>query len=255
MSQSIRSHHLPELFSNAWAFNDLNDVVKVAIADAIWGDGLGDDESKKRLMHYFRYYLNETTATTVIRTSRRDSRRIPLQTHGELISFIRLLKQNPLSPRKDLKLDWQSVTPPTTEATLDLDGALDLTVRVMFMAACRSPTAYNVVTTGQIFKPSWKDEETLVEFIEKIFPRYELNQGNGAEPIRIEKLTAHYLKEYANVQIEWTNHFPDHLTLQRTNDGKYLYVFGHAGFLETCFRTLAEHKLDENVPTGQALSS
>lgn len=115
----------------------------------------------------------------------------------------------------------------------------------MFMAACRSPTAFNVVYTGQIFKPSWKDEDTLKEFIESVFPQYELNQANGAELIRTEKFSTHYLKEYVDVQFKWTNHLPDHLILQRTNDGKYLYVFGHADFLETCSRASGKGKSNE----------
>jgi hypothetical protein len=230
----------------------LSDGIKETIVEAIWGGSLGVD-GKRMLTHWFNHYLTETTSTTVLQILR-PTEKSSLQTHIQLLTFIQLLKQHPCSPRKDLKILWQNGTPPTSETALDPDRALDLTVRVMFMAACRSSAAYNVITTGQFFKPLWKEEDTLEELIERIFPRYELNEGGGTETIRPDKFTAHYLYQYADVQVEWTNHLQDHLILQVTNDSKYLYVFGYAGYLETCSRTLACHNIDSSLSTRQALS-
>lgn len=227
---------------------DLHKDVTAAIAEAIWAQKVDGEEGKgdvlNNLAYWFRYYQDETTSTTALRPS--NSSNAPIRTHAELLSFVQLLKQNPQTPRADLKTLWQKHRSQVTNEKLDIDGALHLAVRLMFMTACRLPAEFNIVHTGQIFKPIWKDQDSLTQFVESIFPQYDLNLANGAELIRTEKFSARYLKEYADVQLAWTNHLPDHLILQRTNDGKYLYVFSHAGFLEICSQ--ASEKGQPNGP-------
>jgi hypothetical protein len=71
----------------------------------------------------------------------------------------------------------------------------------MFMTACRSQNAYNIVATMQIFRPKWKEQESLGEFVERVFPLCDVpDQGSRNVTIRAHKLTAHYLKQYLNIQ-------------------------------------------------------
>lgn len=189
----------------------LSDQIRATIANAIWGEDQMDQEGSQRLMHFFEYYRRETMAATVSTPKCKDLARI--QTHAELITFISLLKENPQKARQELKSLFSSVAPQnTSSAMIDIDAALDLTVRLMFTAACRSQSQFNVITTGQVFRPRWKEEESLEQFIERVFPRCEEpDQGSRSVTIRAHKLTAYSLKRYVNVQIKWTDHLSDHL--------------------------------------------
>lgn len=226
----------------------LDDETKSTVANAIWGFDLEDTDRLIRLAYYFDYYIDETTST-VVRTAKRDAVKTPIRSHTELVCFIHLLKQHPAKTRKDIKLAWQVSD---ASSRLNLDAALDLAVRVMFMTSCRSPTAYNIITTGQVFRPIWKEKESLEGFMGRIFPRYELDEGSKSDTIRAQKLKAYYLNDYANIRINWTNNLPDHLALQITGQWKSLCVFRHSGFLEMSSRALAEG--DIGIPMAQSLS-
>lgn len=226
----------------------LDDEIKSTVANAIWGFDLEDSDRLIRLAYYFDYYIDETTST-VVRTAKRDVVKTPIRSHAELVRFIHLLKQHPAKTRKDVKLAWQVSD---ANSTLNLDAALDLAVRVMFMISCRSPTAYNIITTGQVFRPIWKEKESLEGFMGRIFPRYELDEGSKSDTIRAQKLKAYYLNDYVSIRINWTNNLPDHLALQITDQRKSLCVFRHSGFLEMSSRALAEE--DIGIPIAQSLS-
>jgi hypothetical protein len=216
--------------------NDLSDDAKTAIANAIWGQDAADAHRLARLKYFFNYYIFETIFTKILETSTRPEVRIPLKTHAEIIHSIGLLRHRYTTLRQTIKQEWHSGSPPTAPPELDVDGALDLTVRVMFMVACRSPTAYNMMAAGHIFRPLWKADESLEMFLKRIFPRYRVDEGCKTDAINGAKLAISYLKDYAEIDIIWTNHLPDHLTLHKTDRWKSLYIFRQAGFLQTCSR-------------------
>lgn len=232
--------------------NGLSDPVRSSIATAIWG---GDEKSQERLQRltlFFEYYRGETR--TVSLSVPRGGGLMPIQTPAELIKFVSLLKNNPTTARKDLKILFSSTANQNaSSAKIDLDAALDLAVRLMFMMACRSKNADNVVATMQIFHPEWKEQESLGQFADRVFPRCDIpDQGSRNVTIRAHKLTAHYLKQYLNIQIQWTDHLSDHLTFQRGDSWKSLYVFRHPSVLEVASKALAE--CDVDIPTDTALS-
>jgi hypothetical protein len=236
MSSAIRLQALAKPFYSSPSQDRYitDEVAKQALVEAIWGS-LHSPDWNKRLSHWFKYYAEEAAATCLLRNSKDGKTSVALQSTTEFLEFVEILNRNPGETRGEIKRLWQTPAhgAPPRRLNLDPDGALDLTVRLLFMTACRSPSATNVVTLGQVFRPRWKDEESLETFISKSFPEDSLSATQGTR-IYPEKLTASWLERYVNVKIHWTNHLPDHLTLQHTSSGKYLYVFSHAGYLEAC---------------------
>ncbi len=225
----------------------LSDPIRLTIATAIWGKDDKVEERMQRLMHFFDYYKRETKTAAL--SVPKDGGLASIKTHAELITFISVLKENPKKARLELKSHF----PSDSTVAIDTDAALDLTVRLMFMTACRSQNAYNFVSTMQIFRPKWKEQESLAQFIERVFPRCESpDQGSRDVTIRAHKLTAHYLKQYVNIQIQWTDHLSDHLVFQKGDSWKSLYIFCHPSVLEVGSKALAEYDLD--TPTNTALS-
>jgi hypothetical protein len=230
----------------------MSDLVRATIATAIWGEDEKGEDRLQRLMLFFEYYRRETMTAAL--SVPKDGGLASIQTHAELVTFIALLKENPQKARQEIKnLFLIRASQNTSSVAIDVDAALDLTVRLMFMTACRSQNAYNIVATMQIFRPKWKEQESLVQFVERIFPRCEApEQGSRNVTIRAHKLTAHYLKQYLNIQIQWTDHLSDHLVFQKGDSWKSLYIYGHPSVLEVGSETLAEHDL--NTDTNTALS-
>jgi hypothetical protein len=219
----------------------IEDAEKTAIIQAIWSHTPQDSDLNRRLAHWFQYYGNETSTTFVLQDSKYNSGKKPVRSAAELLSFIDLLTQNPQKIRSDLRILWQPVKQSASSgsSSLDIDSALDLTVRLLFMTTCRSSAVANTITTGQIFKPRWEEAESLEKFLDRTFPQYSPSAPQGLR-IYPEKLTASSLEKYAKVCIQWTDHLPDHLILQNTTYGKYLFVFSHAGFLESCLPTTGQ---------------
>jgi hypothetical protein len=195
-----------EMDLNAAFSKGISDPARAAIATAIWGEDEKAEERLQRLMLFFEYYRRETMTTAALSVPKAGGLE-SIQTHAQLITFISLLKKNPEKTRHELKsLFLSKASQHNSSVTIDIDAALDLTVRLMFMTACRSQNAHNIVVTMQIFRPKWKEQESLGKFVERVFPRCEPpDQGSRNATIRAHKFTAHYLKQYLNIQIQWTD--------------------------------------------------
>jgi len=208
------------------------------IADCIWGRqqaviGNGDESLK----FYFEYYARQTNFPHVngLRYRRQATASLrPLRTHRELLAFIAVLKAHPQSTRKSLK---GLVSTDDTLSSVDVDSALDLSVKIMLMISCAS--AKNVITTGNIFRPQWRDSETLEELVERALPRHDIEPTLKPEPIRAQDLKFANVSSFGKIKIEWTDNLPDHLFLQITDRWKRLKVFKHAAILEVSLQSAA----------------
>ena len=232
----------------------ISDPARAAIATAIWGEEEKAEERIQRLMLFFEFYRRETMSTAALSVSKAGCQE-PIPTRAELIVFISLLKKNPEKGREELKSILSSTASQNSSlVTIDVDTAIDLTVRLMFMTACRSQNIQNIVATMQIFRPKWKEPESLGQFIERIFPRCEPpDQGSRNATIRSHKFTAHYVKQYLNIQIQWMDHLSDHLVLQKGDTWKSIYIFCHPSMLEIASKTLGEYNLDTFTNTALSL--
>lgn len=191
-----------------------------AIIDEIWGPATGPDEARSRFdvlsAGFFSYYENE--------------QRMDRATNGSIVSSIRLLKSFPRQRKSELRDRTDGSTPPEPLP-------LDLAVRWTFLTACCRPGTMNL-SGENIFRPKWKDSESLEAYMDRVYPILQPPQQDLAA-FRPGKLCASYLRLYANVQLRWTNHLSDHLILLKGEDWKSLYVFRHAGFLKVSLDKLA----------------
>ncbi|KAF2665527.1 hypothetical protein BT63DRAFT_67874 [Microthyrium microscopicum] len=216
---------------------EIDSETRKDLAAAIWS-GSWNNEAQRRLDHWFQYYADEIAPIAHLHPSLVAPEGGNHRVHDRLIAIVDILNRSPGKSRQELTelLHTSTSSSPDEDAHVD-DWALDLVVRMVFLVTPRSSAPGHVVTTGQIFRPSWSYAESLENFLARTFP---LNsQGTRQslerwERIHLKKLTASYLERYADIEIEWTVHLPDHLTLERTANGKYLHVFSHTGFLEQC---------------------
>ena len=253
MSQNGNASFLSPI---AGEFSDvLSDEARSAIIESLWSVVSDNDHVLRKLQFYFGYYADQTTLPVIRKTARygRGAGEQPIlssvKTHKDLMHYVNFMKCHPTTARKDLKLLQLAECDQIQETPIDQDMAFDLAARVMLMVGCRS--AANTITTGQVFMPSWKDTESLVDFVERVLPRQEIEHGNIVETVRAQKLKATYLKDYANFKIEWTDNLPDHLHLHITEHSKSLRIFRHAGFLEVSLQILECH--GEKLSTAESL--
>lgn len=210
---------------------ELHDIShKSLIADEIWGPCSNSNENEARvdILTSFFTHLQEEQAFEQI-------------TDTDIIAGIRTLKRAPDRRKSELYVQHES------DSTIDIDGtsespALDLVVRCMFLTAC-SPAGAMRVGGGSIFRPRWKESETLEAYFNRVFPMLRAPQQDLAA-FRLGKLCASYLCSYARLQIRWTNHLSDHLILLRGERWKRLYIFRHPGFLKVSLDTLAAADAD-----------
>lgn len=94
----------------------------------------------------------------------------------------------------------------------------------------------------------WNESESLKSIIESTLPRLRAPtqpayQMPASSQIHPSKLRVKYLVDYADVEIVWTRHLPDHLELE----GKKLRIFELASYLE-----LSRTVMSDQAGTGLA---
>lgn len=203
-----------------------NILQKSSIADVIWGP-IGDQETEQartqRLKSFFVCYQDEQD--------------FEMLQYDDVFPTIRTLKQSPQVRRSELYREdsTSSTRDRTAEAAL-----LDLAVRSMFLTACmrRAQPGTESLNRETIFRPCWKESESLIKYLSRVFPVSQPPQQDLLA-FNADKLRASYLQAYASIQIEWTNYLSDHLVLLRGDTFKKLYIFRHPGFVKVSLERLA----------------
>lgn len=75
---------------------------------------------------------------------------------------------------------------------------------------------------GSIFRPKWRESESLERYFARVFPVSRAPQQDLAI-FRLGKLSASYLRAFANVQIKWTDSLSDHLIVLRGEGWKSFF--------------------------------
>ncbi|KAI1258454.1 hypothetical protein F5Y18DRAFT_444567 [Xylariaceae sp. FL1019] len=195
----------------------MDDTVKQEVAMTIWGD-LGPETDLKNLDPYFEYFTKETKHAALLSNER-------VRNNSVMMSAFVALKSNPNMTKEQL------------DAMCGDAVVTGLAVRLMFMTSCHTPGTLG----GDIFRPVWKRDETLCQYIDRIYPRCDPTpDGSQSQPIFMHRLTADFLKRYANIDIRWTERLSDHLLLMKGSDWKSLYLFSHPGFLTTSLEVLVK---------------
>lgn len=203
------------------------------IADEIWGpivDQEAEERRTERLQSFFACY--------------KDEQDFELLRYDDIFFTIRILKCSPETRRSELYL--QEDTPTTRDGTAEAT-LLDLAVRSMFLTACmrRTQPGTEALNRETIFRPCWRESESLVRYLNRVFPISQPPQQDLMS-FNADKLRASYLQAYASIRIEWTNYLSDHLVLLRGDTFKKLYIFRHPGFIKVSLERLATD--EEELP-------
>ena len=191
--------------------SDLRCNVRKRIVAAICGPS-PDHESPYSLDNYLGFWAREVRKIAVLAPSLTQP-----QISNLILSTFETLKANTAKTRRELETNlYQSSL------------SLELSCRLMLMTSCQTPGTVG----GDNFRPRWSDDETLPQYISRVYPRSSSPPDDARnQPVLLSKLGADFLTRYANIDIRWTERLTDHLTLQKGSDWKSLYVFAHPGFL------------------------
>ncbi|KAI1328411.1 hypothetical protein F5Y16DRAFT_398344 [Xylariaceae sp. FL0255] len=210
----------------------MDDRIKQEIATTLWGLSASQTDLD-RLGPYFDYYKNETRHAALLSKKH-------VQSHKAIMSSLGALKENSNATKEEL------------DSICGNAVVTDLAVRLMLMTSCQTPGTIG----GDIFRPLWKSDETLCQYIHRIYPRYDPpSDGSQSQPIYMHKLTADFLKSYVNIDIRWTDRLSDHLLLLKGSDWKSLYLFSHPAFLTTSLEVLPKEAPDGTTETAFAIDS
>jgi hypothetical protein len=152
--------------------------------------------------------------------------------HQHMLMILEILNEHPGRTKKDF--EHQIATAGNSAWTTKTPLSLDLCLRLFFMTACRSSDTPQFVVTGRVFRPKWNASESIEAFFQRCFPQTPAHLDRATDRISPRKLSASFLRNHANIQIEWTDHLPDHLLLETHDECKILHLFRHPGFLKMC---------------------
>lgn len=131
-------------------------------------------------------------------------------------------------------------TVPEALSTLGVDNSLSASIRALF-GICLDPNPI-ADGLGAVFGQStsttiWHSSTSLSDFIAGVFPKHDDIDGEPILPVRSSMLRARHLEKHAGVQIGWTNHLPDHLSLRTTKNSKTLRIFALPSLLEVAYES------------------
>jgi len=179
-----------------------------------------DYESPYSLDRYLEYWAREVRHATVLGAQ--------TEIEKSIIPTFEVLKSNTNKTRHVLENELH-------QSPL----ALDLCCRLMLMTGCQTPGTVG----GDIFRPRWRDDENLGQYISRVYPRASSPADDSRnQPVSLNKLGADFLTRYAHIDIRWTDRLTDHLTLLKGSDWKSLYVFAHPSFLLRSLEAVATQR-------------
>lgn len=198
------------------------------VVDLIWGSQ--DDPGVTYTLHnYVQYCVRELERASIfIGPTRADN-------ESSVAQAINILKANTFRPRTSIERE-HGITP----------VKLDIACRVMLMTACQTPGTVG----GDIFRPRWKPDESLCQYIHRIYPESPSPPEEARkQPVSLFKFGADFLTRYTDIDIRWTDRLTDHLILIKGPTWKSLHVFAHPSFLLKSLETIGmeERAIDTNI--------
>ncbi|KAI0106400.1 hypothetical protein GGR51DRAFT_559815 [Nemania sp. FL0031] len=209
-----------------------------SIVDEVWGPSPNADVARARF---------DTLASFLLHFE--EEKEFEQAREDDIIATIRAFRQYPGKRKSELRIDSESVPARSSSSS---DGPnFDLVVRCMFLTACSTPRS---PTMGghSIFRPRWKESESLERYLARVFPVTRAPQQDLTS-FRLQKLSASYLGSFACVRIGWTDKLSDHLILLKGEGWKILYLFRHLGFLKVSLDVLGDADEDTAQTPLEAL--
>lgn len=219
------------------------------LADAIWGPWLDADVrvDKHRLSEKYIEHCESD-----IRFASRGGVDAEAA-RANLINALQTLRANPTIARSTICPPATIPTPSASSSSASTGNKtydLGLAVNIMLSTACSSPDRVG----GDIFKPSWKESETLCQFVDRVYPQA-TETIQDSRLVQIHKLSVGYLSSYAGLKLKWTHRLSDHLVILRGEGWKSLYIFQHPSFLTVSLETLRSNDtdMDQTIETSLSL--
>jgi hypothetical protein len=168
---------------------------------------------------YFAYNTEQVNAA-----SHDNGRYLSVQTHQEIIDVVAYIKKG--SSRRDIKqrLGTRPHHPELANFDEQIDGSIDLTVRVFLMIDI-GELKYGFHGRNQLI---W-DEGSLESWVHRHFNNPQTLQNEHVKLGRI--FTARNLMRIGGFEIEWTNNLADHLRILN-DDEKKIALFSNFSFLK-----------------------
>ncbi|KAL3608798.1 hypothetical protein FPOAC2_03808 [Fusarium poae] len=157
-----------------------------------------------------------------------------LQSHTDLMSIIRILKDNPDKTRAELTgICFANQSTDEMPMPADQNRALDLALRVMTMITCSLEARSADTLEAGLQLATWSYNMTWPEFILSVFPTTEhsgLEEGAATFRQINDRVTARRLSKVARLSFIPTNELSNHLKLNQA-DGT-VELFHHTSFLK-----------------------
>lgn len=181
---------------------------------------------------FIAYYNDEILQLEFGPQNERQSAKLALSTHGNLIEVVQVLGRNRNRTRPELRrLLSDSIFP--NAGKQQLNRTIDVTLRLWLMINTRES---QLKPSSRLHRPclEWNDESTLSGFLSGSFPkpRWELSAREGRYDPRF---TAAFMTKICGLKIGWTTSLEDHLRLDRRT--KTLWVFPYKPFLQMLLQT------------------
>ncbi|KAK4209189.1 hypothetical protein QBC37DRAFT_295039 [Rhypophila decipiens] len=209
---------------------DLDDQTRERIIQVFGAGGL---VPANKLKPYFDHYKNEMKSSLIIIPP-------PIPPHDPAIEIFNLLKTSAYQPKHTMMSSNDGLT----------SAALDLGVRIMLGTSCKTPGTY----AGDVFMPEWRNGESLIEFVDRVYPRYPIPADEAVRNTVISsaRLSADSLKNDSRLTIEWTNRLSDHLIL--LTEWKKVYIFRYPCYIKMCLEALSKDKPELDQDTASSLA-
>jgi hypothetical protein len=180
------------------------------------------------LSHYLRFYLDITAWSTPADLS---EQRYALRSHQDLLSIIRLIKDNPNSLRKELMGEHFSTYGHPQPALTDQKRAFNLAITIIVMIPC---SEYNPYYRHRMLDPmlapaSWDDDVSACEFVKSKIPTAAASGQFCGISRTVPRLSVGVL-EHAGIKLIGTDDLRQHLLYDPVE--KTLQIFHFASFLE-----------------------
>jgi hypothetical protein len=180
--------------------------LQVELVDKIWGLPASIDAKDARI--YLEHYNALSTAI--------DTSALCFKSHDAALEVIEHIRKGRGKSLRDLKADIAAADPPWLSINSDetIRKAIDFAVPLWLMVRTQS----------------WKEDDSLCQFVKKLFPDPSAPVPQQANPVDNDlSFNAHSLCKIGGIDLVWTSQLNEHLLLKpKTSE---LFVFKHASLL------------------------
>lgn len=201
--------------------------LRLRIAQAFFGPTVPQKERIYALKQYFGYFSNELKLLrTGISKESWQTKNLAIKDCEDLFYVVDLLRTNQEQRRPEIRQKLLSRF--GTSNDLAVNRSLNLALRLWLMINVQEP-AFAGLRHG-VTSVEWNDENTLLAFIESLFPPSRWPKIPPQSTRLGPHFTAAFMQRVCGLRIEWTTSLHDHLRLDSLR--KALKVFPYKCHLQ-----------------------